>query len=317
MLIVVCPHCAANYQVSPDAIGATGRPVRCVRCGNVWTQVPPADAPALSTTALGSPEPASDAVVAAFRAELTQDAPPNGGELPPGDAWPPEGASIARDDAPPDAPMTDAAESGEPAAAADLPELDGSDTTPLAPELPGEFSQSETHAEAGTDVESAVRQRRRPTLRAPRAMPRGPLPIVIVALGVVLAGLIGWRGTVVRHAPQMASLYRAIGLPVNLRGLAFKEIQTANGMHDGVPLLVVEGTLVNIASTPVEVPRLRFAMRNEAGIEIYSWTAIPTKQVLAPGETLPFRSRLAAPPGEGRSVVVRFFTRGDAVAGLR
>ena len=44
---------------------------------------------------------------------------------------------------------------------------------------------------------------------------------------------------------------------------------------------------------------------------------MPSQPVLEPGETLPFRSRLASPPGEGRDVQVRFFTRRDAVAGLR
>jgi hypothetical protein len=38
-------------------------------------------------------------------------------------------------------------------------------------------------------------------------------------------------------------------------------------------------------------------MRNEAGREVYAWTAMPTKEVLESGETLPFRSRLASPPG--------------------
>ena len=34
----------------------------------------------------------------------------------------------------------------------------------------------------------------------------------------------------------------------------------------------------------------------------------------APGEAVPFRSRLASPPPDGRDVQVRFFTRRDAVA---
>jgi hypothetical protein len=79
----------------------------------------------------------------------------------------------------------------------------------------------------------------------------------------------------------------------------------------------VEGNIVSVASKAVEVPRLRFAMRSEAGNEVYAWTAMPSREVLGPGETLPFRSRLASPPGEGRDVMVRFFTRLDAVAGLR
>jgi hypothetical protein len=39
--------------------------------------------------------------------------------------------------------------------------------------------------------------------------------------------------------------------------------------------------------------------------------------VLAPGETLPFRSRLASPPRDGNQVMVRFFNRRDLVAGMQ
>ena len=49
----------------------------------------------------------------------------------------------------------------------------------------------------------------------------------------------------------------------------------------------------------VEVPRLRFALRNRNGQEVYTWTALPGRSVLAPGETLAFRSRLASPPADG------------------
>ena len=133
----------------------------------------------------------------------------------------------------------------------------------------------------------------------------------------MIAALIAWRGSVVKHAPQLASLYAAIGMPVNLRGLTFTEVKIMRDSHDGVPVLVVEGSIASAASQPVEVPRLRLAMRNEAGGEIYAWTAMPPREVLGPGETMAFRSRLASPPGEGRDVTVRFFTRLDAVAGLR
>jgi hypothetical protein len=39
--------------------------------------------------------------------------------------------------------------------------------------------------------------------------------------------------------------------------------------------------------------------------------------VIPPGDTIAFRSRLASPPSEGRTVSVRFFNKRDAVAGLR
>ena len=49
-------------------------------------------------------------------------------------------------------------------------------------------------------------------------------------------------------------------------------------------------------SKPVEVPRLRFAVRNATGQEIYTWTALPSRSILGPGETLPIPqpARLAA-----------------------
>ena len=124
------------------------------------------------------------------------------------------------------------------------------------------------------------------------------------------------RKDIVRHAPQLASFYSAIGLPVNLRGLAFTDLKIGNEIHDGVPVLVVEGTIVSVTSRPADVPRLRFALRSTTGAEVYSWTAPPSQPVLGAFETLPFRTRLASPPAEGHDVQVRFFTRRDAVAGL-
>lgn len=143
------------------------------------------------------------------------------------------------------------------------------------------------------------------------------LPALIIALLAIVATLFAMRNSIVKHAPQMASFYEALGVTVNLRGLAFTGVKLTRDTHDGVPVLVIEGSIVNATKNPVEVPRLRFALRNEAGSEVYSWTALPAQTAVLPGEALPFRSRLASPPNEARDVQVRFFTRRDAVAGLR
>ena len=67
---------------------------------------------------------------------------------------------------------------------------------------------------------------------------------------------------------------------------------------------------------PVDVPRMRFALRNAAGAEVYSWTAQPSQPVLEPGAT-PCRSAAGSPrrPPMDSDLQVRFFTRRDAVAG--
>jgi len=82
-------------------------------------------------------------------------------------------------------------------------------------------------------------------------------------------------------------------------------------------LLVVEGAIVNDSKRTVEVPRLRFAIRDQDDHEIYSWTALPANNVLLAGEALPFRTRLASPPREGQQVLVRFFNRRDLAAGIQ
>jgi hypothetical protein len=142
------------------------------------------------------------------------------------------------------------------------------------------------------------------------------LPAAIVVLLALNAGIVGWRADIVRLLPQTASLYAAVGLPVNLRGLSFQNIHMSRLEHEGVGLLVLEGSIVNIAARPVEVPRLRFAVHNEARHEIYAWTMRPPRSILGPGDTLAFRSRLASPPLDARKVQVRFFNAHDVVAGL-
>lgn len=179
-------------------------------------------------------------------------------------------------------------------------------------------TRAATIDDSSEDGEALIARRaKRQAARKKRQSPLKSVPALIVALVAAVGALILLRGTIVQHAPQMASLYAAMGLPVNIRGLTFAEVQVAKDTHDGVSVLVVEGTIVSAASVPVEVPRLRLAMRNDKGNEIYAWTAMPTSSVLGPGETMTFRSRLASPPSEGRAVAVRFFNRRDATAGLQ
>jgi len=204
---------------------------------------------------------------------------------------------------------------GQPAPALSDIKIPTVDAPPLAPDA--SLQGDEPIEPSPEDIErAAARRRDRQSARKRRSARRNAVPAAILILIMTIAGLIAWRKEVVRYAPQMASLYAAIGLPVNLRGLAFHDVKIKNEIHDGVPVLTVEGRIVNEISIPVEIPRLRFGVRNGAGAEIYSWSALPSQQVLEPGAALPFRGRLASPPPDGIVVEVRFFTKRDAaVAG--
>lgn len=140
---------------------------------------------------------------------------------------------------------------------------------------------------------------------------RSRLAVLAAVLAAILAVAIGSRTSIVRAVPDLAGLYAAVGLPVNLRGLEFYGVTTASEMQDGITVLVIEGEVVNITRQPVELPRLRLAILDPQQRELYSWTSMLPRSILADGERIVFRSRLASPPVEGREVLVRFLSRSD------
>jgi len=139
----------------------------------------------------------------------------------------------------------------------------------------------------------------------------------ILFLFLFYGALIGARSEVVRFLPQTASLFSAIGLPVNLRNLKFENMRVSKETQEGLSSLIIEGTIVSITNKPTEVPRLRFAARDAAGQEIYTWTALPGRSILGPGEKLDFRSRLVSPPAAANDVMVRFFIAQDVATGAK
>jgi predicted Zn finger-like uncharacterized protein len=338
-MLLVCPNCATSYRVVPSTLGTAGRQVRCARCLTVWHAHAPE--PVLETAAPIPVTPAvhrEDVVDVAATPRPTSDDNVAVEEVAPAAEW-----TAAVDEAPAtdgesaadrpsgdhtDSPVPDSGEDSVAAVEAEerpaLPESDDSlpvteapSVAPAADEEPPTFYAgpriADDDGEEGFAARRLLRQHRR--RRNPLNSPG--LSSAILTLIVLIAVIVVWRKDIVRLVPQMASFYAAVGLPVNLRGLSFENVTTAKEEQDGVPVLIVEGRIASAASRPVDVPRIRFAVRGSGGEELYSWTALPSRSILAPGETIDFRSRLASPPAEGREVLVRFFTRRDAVTGTR
>jgi hypothetical protein len=134
-------------------------------------------------------------------------------------------------------------------------------------------------------------------------------------MGALALALIIWRVDVVRLLPQTATFYKMAGLEVNLRGLAFKDVKISTETVEGKQVLVIEGVITGQARKPVELPRLRFSVRDAQGAEIYAWNTVLEQTVLRPGERAAFKSRLASPPADGRNIDIRFFNRRDMARG--
>jgi hypothetical protein len=134
-------------------------------------------------------------------------------------------------------------------------------------------------------------------------------------MAALVVALVIWRVDVVRLLPQTAGFYKLVGLDVNLRGLVFRDVKVSSETAEGKPVLVIEGVIIGEAKKPVELPRLRFSVRDAQGAEIYAWNSVLEQPVLNPGEKAWFKSRLASPPAEGRAIDVRFFNKRDLAAG--
>jgi hypothetical protein len=136
----------------------------------------------------------------------------------------------------------------------------------------------------------------------------------LVTIALVLAGAMGAvaaREPIVRIIPAAAPVYAALGLPVNLRGVAFGDLRTRIIEADGRRVLTVEGALVNLRDRKVETSDMRIAVRDAGSHEIYVWTTHAPKSPLEPREQTSFRLRLASPPLGAHDVMVRFVSAAD------
>jgi predicted Zn finger-like uncharacterized protein len=287
---IVCPHCTTSYAINPATLGAAGRTVRCSRCKETW---------------LARPEDAIEMAVAVPGAmpALAQSSQPAANDAAA------EWEAMAREEEGQDTPVVDS-----PSISAGWPaegegsQPDGDSDWPSAARRDAEDHEE---VQITTHRERLARLFRLPALPRIPFMPSVGLPTACAAMGALILALMIWRAEIVRLLPQTATFYKMVGLEVNLRGLAFKDIKISNETVDGKPVLVIEGVIIGETKTPVELPRLRFSVRDAQGAEIYAWNAVLEQPVLKPGERAYFKSRLASPPPEGRNIDVRFFNKRD------
>lgn len=285
---IVCPHCRTSYAIDLADLGAAGRTVRCSRCKEVW---------------LARPADAIEAAATAIMAEV--------------------GQAVDHADAAADWNSHAEDEAGDPTPVVDSPSIAG-DWTADGETDPADADEWSAAAIDDGDPEEPSDPPRRSWLRwlpakpARRSPPRKPflgLPTACAAMGALVAALIIWRADVVRLLPQTATFYQLARLDVNLRGLAFKDVKLSRETVEGKAVLVIEGAIVDETRKALEIPRLRFSVRDAQGAEIYAWNAVLEQTVLRPGERALFRSRLASPPPEGRNIDIRFFNRHDIAGG--
>ena len=274
---IICPHCSTSYAVNSATLGATGRTVRCSRCKEVW---------------LARPEDAIDTI-----------------------ALQPAMAEVNNPHEQTDAAEWNMTAGGDEDGHGDAPVVD-------SPSIVADWRVEERGVQRGQDADHAEGRRGRSGWFAESTRPRGRrasflpgAPTICAAMAALLVALIVWRADVVRLLPQTAAFYRMVGLDVNLRGLSFRDVKVSTETVEGKSVLVIEGAIVGETRKAVDLPRLRFSVRDAKGSEIYAWNTVLEQTVLKPGDRATFKSRLASPPTEARSIDIRFFNRRDIADG--
>ena len=318
---IVCPHCATSYAVNSATFGQGGRTVRCARCKETWH---------------AQPEAAARAPVMA--SSVAEDEDLSGWDLPDDglDDAPPLIDSPSITSSMPVAPTADArwtAQAGDdddraidiPAPQRNVDEAFEHDLNAgRKPWLTGFASRLRhirttlsniRHSTARSTDDVSESGPRATGLKLNRIRP-GRLQMnfgsACAGLAAMVMALIFWRGDVVRLMPQTGAFYKMVGLNVNLRNLAFRNVKVINENVDGKNVLMIEGLIVGEGRKQlIDLPRLRFIVRDDKGTEIYAWNAVLDQTALKPGETAWFRSRLASPPADSRSIDVRFYNKHD------
>ncbi len=127
----------------------------------------------------------------------------------------------------------------------------------------------------------------------------------------VIVLVIGWAAETYRQQiaslwPQSSSLYSALGLKVNARGIDIVDPSDHVEKEDGQFVLVVTGKLVNITQRELTVPPLSVVLTDDDMRSLYQWSFSPGASTLKPGESVPFRTRLSSPPAGVKHLQIRF-----------
>lgn len=136
-----------------------------------------------------------------------------------------------------------------------------------------------------------------------------------VALVALIASGLTFRTGIVRFAPSLAPVYAAIGLPVNVVGLDFRDVKTLRTLVDGSEKLIISATIYSVDAQPVPVPPVVVTLLDGTGAPIYQWSVAPQVRIVAPGESYEFETRLPAPPKTATGIRLTFGPRGAAGGG--
>jgi hypothetical protein len=134
--------------------------------------------------------------------------------------------------------------------------------------------------------------------------------VVLILIGVAIVA----REGVVRAWPPTASVYAAIGLPVNPTGLTIEQLRAEPALHEGHATLDVSGVIRNITGHAVTAPPLRIAILNAQGKRVAGQIANLDNARIPAGQARHFVTSIFDPPVSEANLNVDFVLGPGAAA---
>jgi predicted Zn finger-like uncharacterized protein len=294
-MIITCPNCQTKYQVADQAIGSAGRKVQCANCHQSWKASAPRE-----------DRPPKPRIVAGTDTDMPE---PVGATAPVKS----DRLFAADSEAELDKAFAEEADRTQPTPGfsddADLGIDDGTRTA-------GGENATVAEEEKSLDRRLVSRRRRDLARRQQKHASRLPLARVrrmlrmasLVALMTLLGLAYQFRADIVRTFPDLGGLYATLGLPVNIYGLTFSDVETLRTLKDGADVTIITAKIRSIVGYTVRVPPILVSILNAENKPIYEWTARAPVENISPGDVVAFETQLASAPSDAAQVRLVFGT---------
>ncbi|MBM3543605.1 MAG: hypothetical protein FJX44_03735 [Alphaproteobacteria bacterium] len=341
--LIICPACGARYETKA-VFPPEGRKVRCSKCTHVWQAMPvtagvtppfaaPRPAPQATPPQASppyqapppplpqAPPPRPSPATAPPRPEYSPPPPPQPAAEPRPSEWTQPSQQVDADFETDEGLAAQVAEINAEAMPPPPPEKRGgifarltrkkapaaqvvTATDPTRTEAALAEADAAEAALADADLVAEAMGEKKPPRPPGKRFAASPLTIgwgALILLVALLAGMFLFaRDTLVSILPGGSDT------ATGTQDLAFEDVRYG-WTNDGTqPVLEVQGNVRNVGASPVTVPTVIIALRDEQGEEISEFTAELTDTELDAGEEVPFTRQIPSPPSNVRSLKVRF-----------
>lgn len=284
-MLISCPNCATNFSVPDNALGPTGRMLKCAKCGHKWHQDAPRPEDDFGLVDIPPPAPPVAPPPPRMDDDFRPVSSPSDLDLEPPTPSAPAGADLDSD-------------------------LDVEMEEPPIPSFGARPKTDEKPVEIDLDADEPQPI---PEMFASRPQRKGTGFLWFLLLLLLLAGAGGgayyFQDKVVEIWPPAGDLMADIGLRVEKPGAGL-ELRNAGTperfVHNDTEVLIVRGIIANVSDRSRPVPTMKLILLDKDKAVVQEKLAQPPVTELETGGTAGFRIILERPDPNAVEVNVLF-----------